>query len=358
MKIIMLIDMDYFFAACEELRHPEYKNKPLVVGADPKGGTARGVVSTCNYLARKYGIHSAMPISTAYRLKSDAIFLPVDYPYYEKMSNQVMQILKSFSAKFEQVSIDEAFIDVSGKIDGFGQAVEYAKKIKGFIKNETGLPCSIGISSNRLMAKMACEAGKPDGVKMVMEEEAEKFLAPMPVGKLYGVGKKTKERLESMGYKTIGDLARANTVNLVSTFGIFGAELYRSAKGQGEDVLVENYEIKSIGRERTFESDTVDREIIVAQIRSIANEVFEEVKKEKVSFKTVTVKIRYFDFSEHLRSKSIGHYSDELEDIVENSIKLFDSYAEKNEPIRKIGVRVSGFSKQGGQKSMKEFIGA
>ncbi|MGI0141350.1 MAG: DNA polymerase IV [Candidatus Micrarchaeales archaeon] len=358
MRIIMLIDMDYFFAACEELRHPEYKERPLVVGSDPKGGTARGVVSTCNYLARKYGIHSAMPISMAYRLKKDAVFLPVDYAYYEKMSNAVMHILKSFSTKFEQVSVDEAFIDVTGRIDGYDQALDYARKIKDSIKSEIGLPCSIGVSSNKLIAKMACEAGKPDGIKLVKEEDATKFLAPLAVGKLYGVGNKTKERLEAMGLKTVGDLAKANAANLVGSLGIFGAELYRSANGQGEESITENYEIKSIGRERTFETDTTDREKIIAQIKSIAAEVLEDVSKQGVSFKTITVKIRYHDFSEHLKSKSMSHYSEELEEIVENAIKLFDASVEKGELIRKIGVRVSSFAKRKGQKKMKDFTAA
>ena len=355
MKIIMLVDMDCFFAACEELRHPEYREMPLVVGADPKGGTARGVVSTCNYPARKFGIHSAMPISVAYRLKKDAIFLQVDYPYYESMSGRVMQLVKPFSAKFEQVSIDEAFMDVTGKVGTFEQAVEYAKKLKGSIKGEIGLPCSIGIGSNRLMAKMACEAAKPDGVRLIKEEDAARFLSPLPVGKLYGIGKKTAERLKAMGFKTVGQLAKANAVNLVSNFGVFGAELYRSANGQGDDGIVENYEIKSIGRERTFESDTTDRERVIAQIKSIANEVYGEVGKQGVSFRTVTVKIRYHDFSEHLKSKSIGHYSDELGEISENAVRLFDAYVDRDKPIRKIGVRVSGLLKRKGQRKMRDF---
>ncbi|MDE1856260.1 MAG: DNA polymerase IV [Candidatus Micrarchaeota archaeon] len=358
MRIILLVDMDYFFAACEELRHPEYMGKPLVVGADPKGGSGRGVVSTCNYAARKFGIHSAMPISMAYRLKKDAIFVPVDYNYYEKMSNQVMQVIKSYSTKFEQVSIDEAFADISAKVEDYAKAVEYAKSLKEKIKAETGLPCSIGISSNKLMAKMACEAGKPDGIKLVKQEDAAKFLSPLPVGKLYGVGNKTKERLESMGFKTIGGLAKANVANLVGTFGVWGAELHKSANGIGDDVIVENYEIKSIGRERTFETDTIDQDKIVAMLKSISSEVYDDVKRQGVSFKTVTIKIRYHDFTEYLKSRSLGHYSDEPGEIIDNALKLFYAFAEKGKRIRKIGVRVSSFSKRQGQRRIGEFTSA
>lgn len=350
--------MDYFFAACEELRHPEYKTKPLVVGADPKGGTARGVVSTCNYLARKFGIHSAMPISMAYKLKKDAIFLPVDYSYYEKMSSQVMEIIKGFAFKFEQVSIDEAFADISTKVKDYAEALEYAKRVKEAIRLQTGLPCSIGIGPNRVIAKMACEAGKPDGIKLVKQDDAKAFLSPMKVGRLYGVGKKTEERLESLGYKTIGDLARANLVNLVESFGAFGAEIYRSANGEGDDEIVENYEIKSIGRERTFESDTSDRKKIAEKIESISKEVAEEVKKQGVFFKTVTVKIRYSDFSEHLKSKSISHYTDDLSEMLETAQRLFDQAVEPERAIRKVGVRVSGFGKSKGQKKIRDFLSA
>ncbi|MEM3228470.1 MAG: DNA polymerase IV, partial [Candidatus Micrarchaeaceae archaeon] len=186
MRIIMLIDMDSFFVACEELRRPEIRGKPVIVGADPKGGSGRGVVSTASYEARKYGIRSGMPISAAYRLKKDAIFLPVDEPYYESVSEKVMAVIRGFSEKFEQVSVDEAYIDVSEKIKDYDSAMAYAKSIKERMLKETGLRCSIGIGPNKLIAKMACEASKPDGIKLVKEDEAKKFLADMPIEKLYG----------------------------------------------------------------------------------------------------------------------------------------------------------------------------
>ncbi|MDE1761716.1 MAG: DNA polymerase IV [Candidatus Micrarchaeota archaeon] len=355
MKIIMLIDMDYFFAACEELRHPELREKPVVVGADPKGGKGRGVVSTCNYLARRYGIHSAMPISMAYRLKPDAVFLPVDYEYYEEMSRKVMQRVKEFATRFEQVSVDEAFIDVSGKVDGYDSALSYAKELKESVTKSYGLPCSVGVSTNRVLAKMACEAGKPDGIRLVKEEDGAKFLAKMPVGKLYGVGKKTGEKLQGMGYKSIGDLARANPVNLVSEFGSYGAEIYRSANGKGDDSVVENYEVKSIGRERTFQEDTSDRDEIRRQIISICKEIKTEIEKQGFSFKTITLKIRYPDFTEQLRGKSLGHYSNDISQVEDVAIRLFERYVEHGERIRKIGVRISSLSKKGGQMRMSDF---
>ncbi|MEM0074516.1 MAG: DNA polymerase IV, partial [Candidatus Micrarchaeaceae archaeon] len=177
MRLILLIDMDYFFAACEELRRPEIKEKPVVVGADPKNGTARGVVSTCNYIARRYGIHSGMPISMAYRLKPDAVFLPVDDAYYENMSSKVMTIIKKYADRFEQASIDEAFVDVSESAEDYAGALKIANAIKEEIRNSLGLPCSIGIGPSKLIAKMACEAAKPNGIKLVKESEAKNFIA-------------------------------------------------------------------------------------------------------------------------------------------------------------------------------------
>ncbi len=355
MRLIALIDMDYFFVACEELRKPEIKTKPVIVGADPKKGEGRGVVSTCNYVARKYGIRSAMPVSIAYRLKKDAIFLPVDYDYYEEVSKKVMDIVKQQADKFEQVSIDEAFIDISNRAKNYEEAQELAKSLQQEIKEKLSLPCSIGVSYNKLMAKMASEGAKPNGVKVIREEEAKQFLAKMPIGELYGVGKVMKEKLESLSYKTIGDLASANPVELVQRFRTYGAELYNYANGRDDSEIQENYEIKSIGRERTFENDTNDRYEITKMIREISKEVAEEVKKSGIAFKVVTIKMRYSSFEEHLKSRSLRQRSTELDEIVNNAIDLFDKYAEKGENLRKIGVRVSNLAKYKGQKKMFEY---
>ncbi len=354
MQIIMLIDMDYFFVACEELRRPEVKDKPTIVGFDPKHGEGRGVVMTCNYLARKFGIKSGMPISQAYRLKPDAVYLPLDYDFYEEKSREVMRVVKAFADRFEQVSVDEAFIDVSKKAKGYDEAIDYAKTIKDEVKEKTGLPCSIGISTNKLMAKMACEAGKPDGVKLVKEEEAKEFLKSKELDDLYGIGKKTKEKLETMGYRTVGDLAKANTMELMEKFGSFGVEIRKYANGMDESKVEENYEVKSIGRETTFEKDTTDTQTIINAIKRLSAEVIGEVKKAGLTFKVVTVKLRYGDFTEHLKSRSIRR-SDDPDDLISNSVDLYLRYSNKAKLMRKIGVRVSDLTKARGQKKIGEF---
>ena len=343
--------MDYFYAACEELRRNDIKDKPVIVGADPKQGKGRGVVMTCNYNARKYGIHSAMPISIAYRIKPDAVFLPMDYPYYEEISGKVMQILKGFADDFEQVSIDEAYLDVSSRVESFESAERYAKGIKDSVKREIGLNCSIGISFNKLLAKMASDVAKPNGIKVVKEEEVHKFLDNMPVGKLYSVGEKTKERLVSMGYDTVGKLSKANKMELMTEFGSVGLELHNYANGIDESQLQHEMQAKSIGREMTFEADTYDREEIEKGMKRLSDEVAMEVNKAGFVFRNVTIKLRYSDFSERLKGKSVKP-SSSADEIYETAVKLYLANVAKGRTLRKIGVRVSGLMKYGKQSRL------
>ncbi|MGC8675970.1 MAG: DNA polymerase IV [Candidatus Micrarchaeia archaeon] len=356
MRIILLVDMDYFFAACEELRKPEIRGKPVVVGANPKNGLGRGVVSTCNYPARKYGIHSGMPISMAYRLKPDAVFLPVDDAYYESVSKNVMAIIKSHADRFEQASIDEAFADVSKSAQSYEDALEIAKKIKNEIKEKLGLPCSIGIGPNKLIAKMACEAAKPEGIKLVKEEDAKAFVAEMPVEKLYGVGKKTAAKLLAEGYKTVGDLANASIMRLVEEFGAYGTELHNSANGIDYGEVQENYEVKSIGREKTFEKDTDNMQTLSNEIREQAKEIAGEIKRQGLAFTTITIKLRYSNFDEHIKSKTINYASDSEADIAKFAIELLNDSYSGEMTVRKIGVRVSGLRPYKGQRKLSHYF--
>ncbi len=348
MRTIMLIDMDYFYVACEELRHPEIKDVPAVVGMDPKGGKGRGVVMTCNYRAREFGLRSGMPISIAYRLKPDAVYLNLDYDYYEGISKKIMDVIRSFAGRFEQVSIDEAFVDATEKI-GNADPKEYAQKIKDSVLEGTGIKCSIGVGPNRLIAKMACDKAKPNGIKVVGEDEVKGFLKGMKVGDLYGVGAKTAERLAVFGYNTVEELAKANRARLVGEFGSFGGELIDYANGIDGSEVLEAGGSKSVGREFTFESDTADEKDITGAIGRLGGEVIAELNRSQECFRTVTLKIRYGDFTEHLHSRSVK-VTNSPDTLIETAISLYKENADSERKIRKLGIRASNLSSYRGQK--------
>lgn len=343
-RIIMHVDLDAFFASVEEREHPEYKGKSVVVGANPKGGKGRGVVSTANYEARKYGIHSGMPISRAYRLCPDAIYLPVRHELYEKISDEIMEMLREHADKFEQVSIDEAFLDVSERARNFERAKNLAILIKEKIKEKEGLTCSVGIAPNKLIAKIASDFKKPDGLTVVKPEEVKKFLSPLPVEKLWGIGKKTKARLNKLGIKTIGELAKFPVHKLIEEFGELGYEYHLMANGMDESEVEEKYEIKSIGREHTFEEDTNDLKWIHDTLNSLVSEIVQEVKEKKFLFRTVTIKVRYEDFETHTHSKSLLAPTDDFKTLLKISEELLKPFLLSEKSIRLIGVRVSNLT--------------
>jgi DNA polymerase IV (DinB-like DNA polymerase) len=340
---IFHLDMDHFFTAVEERENPEIKGKPVVVGADPKGGKGRGVVSTANYEARKFGVRSGMPISTAWRLCPEAVYLPVNYGLYAKVSNEIMTILRKYADKFEQWGIDEAFLDVSSKVKDCEEAETYAKQIKKEIQEKEGLTCSIGISSNKLIAKIASDFQKPDGLTIVKDEDAEKFLAPLPVRKLLWVGRKTGQRLESMGVKTIGDLRKLSPAVLTEAFGTMGLQLHLMAHGVDNSDVEERGEIKSIGREITFQEDTDDFKLVLETIDELSKDVHDDVLAQHLYFKTVTVKVRYKNFETHTHSKSLPFMTDRLQDLRKTAKELLQSYLLPDRKIRLVGVRVTNF---------------
>jgi DNA polymerase IV (DinB-like DNA polymerase) len=278
-RIIMHVDMDQFFAAVEERLRPEIRGKPVVVGADPKEGKGRGVVSTCNYEARKYGIKSGMPITKAWRLCPTAVFLPLNIPLYLQVSDRIMDILSSHADKFESWGIDEAFLDVSSRAKGFEEARQLALQIKKEIYEKEGLTCSIGIGPNKLVAKTASDFQKPDGLTVVEEKDVKGFLEPMDVDKLLWVGRKTARKLNAMGIKTIGDMARYDPSVLAEKFGVVGRQLYLYAQGIDESEVGLRGEVKSIGRNITFEKDTSDRDYVIRVLDKLCEAVYKEVKE-------------------------------------------------------------------------------
>jgi DNA polymerase IV (DinB-like DNA polymerase) len=351
-RFILHVDMDHFYTAVEEREHPEYKGKPVVVGADPKGGKGRGVVSTSNYEARNSGIRSGMPISRAWHLCPQAIYLPPNFPLYIKISNEIMQITRKYADKFEQWGIDEAFLDVSERVNDYNGSIEMAKQLKREIRDKENLTCSIGIGPNKLIAKMASDHRKPDGLTIVQEHEAKAFLAPLPVRKLLWVGRKTEAKLRDMGINTIGDLARFDPAVLASAFGVMGTQMHLSARGVDRSEVETRTDVKSISHENTFEEDIDDTEAMLKALVTLSQGVIKEVMKQKVFFKTVTVKMRYENFETHTRSKTLAHITNRPEDLQKATRELFMAYLKDGRKIRLIGVRVSNFIKGEKQKKL------
>jgi len=350
----MHVDLDAFYAAVEERKHPEYKGKPVVIGADPKDGEGRGVVSTCNYEARRFGITSAMPISRAWKLCREAVFLPVNLKLYKKVSANIMKILKSYADKFEQVGIDEAFLDVSKRAGDFEKAEMLAKAIKEEIMEKERLTCSIGIGPNKMVAKIASDFQKPDGLTVVEEKDAEKFLAPLQVDRLWGIGRKTKARLNAMGIRTIGELASYDADILRGHFGALGLEFHQMAHGKDQSEIVEKWTPKSYSREHTFEEDTDNEELIHRTVDKLYEEVINDVEKHGFAYRTLTVKIRYEDFETHTRSKTTPFpvaKHDAYKKIVHNLLLPFIRSKKK---IRLVGVKASNLTLKGKQKILAE----
>lgn len=340
-RIIFHLDMDHFYTAIEERERPEIRGKAVIVGADPKAGKGRGVVSTSNYVARKAGVRSGMPISHAWRLCPSAVYLPPDFPLYIKVSNEIMAIARSYAMKFEQWGIDEAFLDVTGKMANFVEAEALARKIKQEIKEKENLTCSIGIGPNKLIAKVASDFQKPDGLTVVREEEAEVFLASLPVRKLLWVGRKTEAKVKELGINTIGDLAKYDASALTAMFGVMGWQMHLMALGIDRSEVEERVGVKSISHETTFEEDTANYSPVLQALASLCVDVQKEVESQRLVFKTVTLKIRYENFETHTRSKTLPFLTNRLYDLEKTEKELLVVYLHNNRKVRLIGVRVS-----------------
>jgi DNA polymerase IV (DinB-like DNA polymerase) len=351
-RVVFHVDMDQFFAAVEERKHPEIKGKPVVVGADPKEGEGRGVVSTCNYEARKFGIRSGMPISRAWKLCPDAVYLPLNFKLYVETSSRIMEILRKHADKFEQWGLDEAFLDVSSKVQNYEQAIRLAEKIRKEVRRSEKITCSIGVGPNKLVAKIASDFKKPDGLTVVRESNVEEFLAPLSVRKLLWVGKKTERRLNEIGIKTIADLATFDVSLLVEKFGAMGAQYHLFARGIDESEVAEREEIKSIGRQITFEADTNDYPLVLKTLDNLGQRIHREVMQRKLLFKTVTIKIRYGNFETHTHGMTLTSFTNRFRDLQKTARALAQIYLRENRMIRLVGVRVSNFTSSKEQKTL------
>jgi DNA polymerase IV (DinB-like DNA polymerase) len=363
-RVVMLADFDYFFAQCEELRNPAIKDKPIVVGVYSGRTEESGAVSTSNYIARKYGVKSGLPLFMAKRKLegTEAVFFKVDHEYYSQISDRIMQIFRRYATALEQVSVDEAYLDVTEQVEGnFEKARDYALEIKADVKAQVGISFTIGVGPNKLLAKIACDNQKPDGLTIVKPEETKAFLAPLPVDRLLGVGKKTTVRMEQMGIKTIGDLAKYDCQVLIEVFGkALGIYFHNAANAIDNEPVQEQGEAESISKIGTLKADTHDLAFILQKTDELTEHVYKEVADKGYSFKTVSIYAVNVDLTSKTRSITLEQPAKDKETILRNVRALFEKYlAESPLGIRRVGVKVSGFSKEEPkQKSLMSFFGS
>lgn len=356
-RIILHVDMDSFYASVEERENPDLRGKAVAVCMFTPRGEGGGAVTTANYTARESGIHSGMSCSKARKLDPDAVFLPVNFDLYWDVSDSIMEILRGFADSFEQVSVDEAFLDVTSKVAGFDDAAKLAMQIKGEVLDKERITCSVGVAHNKLIAKMASGVRKPDGLTVIRPGEVLGFLNPLELTKLWGVGRKTEARLNEMGVSTAGELGGIEAARLVEVFGkAKGVWLHQASRGLDYSPVEERKEKEQMGRMTTFEKDTRDLDTVSEKLEDMARDVFARVEEKKLLFKTVTVTAITADFRAHTRSRTLSNPADDLETIKRVSNDLMKIFLDGTDlSLRRAGVRVSGFSRKSGQKTLFEF---
>jgi DNA polymerase-4 len=350
-RTLLHIDLDAFFCAVEETRNPALRGRAFAVGGRPE---ARGVVASCSYAARRMGVRSAMPMGKALRLCPGLIIIPSRHRHYSEVSRQVMQRLHDLTSLVEQISIDEAFLDISNIPEA---APAIAHRLQARIRDDLGLPCSIGIASNKLVAKIATEVGKslalrelkaqgeakpPNAVTVVPFGEEAAFLAPLPADMLWGVGPKTSARLTELGIYTIGDIARWPESELIRMFGENGRDLARHSKGIDDRPITVEHETKSISQEITFSKDVRDDKVLEKTIREQSAEVARQLRKNGLAGSTVKMKLRWPDFTTLTRQTTFHHRTDQEDEIAAAALELMNSVRKPYQPVRLIGVGVTG----------------
>lgn len=355
-RVIFHVDLDAFYASVEQRESPSFGGAPLIIGADPKGGKGRGVVVACSYEARKRGVRSGQPISRAYRLCPEGTYIRPNLPLYGQVSNDVMELLRKFADKFEQVSIDEAFLDVSQSCSRSDGPIELAKRIKSELRQAEGLTCSVGIAPNKSAAKIASDYQKPDGLTYVDPEHLKEFLAPLRVSKISGIGKKTEQRLNELGIKTIGELAAYPPKTLYEQFGKSGVWLWAIANGEEKVEVQETYVMKSIGAEYTFEMDSEDWSAIDRELLALIDSVHKRLLDEKKAFRTITLKIRFTGFETYTRAKTLRFPASSKSEIADAIRELSNEFRRYPKKVRLVGVRISGLEAMPGKTAARRTL--
>jgi len=350
--------MDAFYTSVEQRDHPEYQGKPVVVGADPKGGKGRGVVAAASYEARAFGVHSAMPISRAYRLCPHAVYLKGNMNKYVEVSRQIMEIFGSFTDLVEPISIDEAFLDVTASTGLLGEPVTLARRVKHDIRQSVDLTASVGVAPNKFLAKVASDMEKPDGLVVVKAGEEEAFLNKLPVERLWGVGPARAGELHKLGLRKVSDIRHLTLSELTEHFGVSGEHLYRLARGIDERPVVPEHEPKSIGQETTFSEDTDEYHVIRRTLLELAEMVARRLRKKSLEAHSVTLKFRDEHFVTETRARGLTGGTDDAGEIFHTALELLGRIKTKDRKVRLLGITAGKLvNARAGERQLDLFAG-
>jgi DNA polymerase IV (DinB-like DNA polymerase) len=361
-RIVFHVDFDYFYAQCEELRNPELKTKPVAVCVFSDRGGDSGAIATANYVARKYGVKSGIPIKFAKkRLEgvSDAVFLPTDFDYYSEVSQKTMNTIMEYADIFEYVGKDEAYLDVSKRTEGsFVSAAHLAQQLKNAIRNSTKLSCTAGVSINKLVSKIASDFKKPDGLTIIPPDKIETFLDPLPIRSIPGIGKKTEEKFAEMGLEIISDLKKLDVFSLNSMFGRkTGSYIYNAARGIDDEPVSQRQEATQYSRITTLKQDSKDYDFLAKDLERLCEDVHATILKDNVLFKSVGIQFVQSDLSNKTKSKMLKNSTSSLDELKKTALQLLrESLEDQKIPVRRIGVKVSELSQVSGQDSITRYF--
>ena len=350
-KHIIHLDLDAFYPSVEVLDNPELRGKPVIVG----GSKERGVVSSASYEARKFGVHSAQPMATAMQLCPNGIVLPGRMARYQEVSEQVFEIFYLFTPLVEPLSIDEAFLDVTGSTRLLGSPIEIAEKIKQMVVVKTGLTISAGIAPSKFVAKVASDMEKPDGLTVVPADKVREFLDPLPIKKMWGVGKVTQKTLSRLNIHTFRDLREVPVGVLEKKFGKHGIHMHRLSMGIDERDVITSHDVKSIGHEDTYSKDILDLNLAKRELLSLANRVARRMRRKGLEGKTITLKVKYHDFAQITRSATRHQYTNDSADIYSNICSLLEKTAVGKKPVRLLGISLSNLVDMGSGRQLSLF---
>jgi DNA polymerase-4 len=345
-RAIVHLDLDAFYAAVEVLEHPDLDGKPVLVGGRPD---ERGVVAAASYQARAFGVRSAMPMAKALRLCPQAIVVRPHFDLYRKHSRRVMEILHQTSPLMEQISIDEAYLDLTDQIDTWDEAARIARRLQARVRDEAKLSASLGVATNKLVAKVASDRDKPGGLTVVRPGKEAAFLAPLPVRVLWGVGPVTERRLAAMGVKSVGQLAQLDEEELRARFGQRGVDMARQARGIDERPVVTEHERKSVSQEQTFARDLREAKTLQKQLERLSQGVAEQLRQMELQAGTVAIKLRYADFTTLTRQMKLATPTDNGQVIYQAAEDLFERAWQRGRPVRLLGVAARQLSSPSGQ---------